>query len=174
MKLGGFDFGDRSTWNKSWDSTEKKRIDLREDEINFISLEIAPVFGCSPEIAIESVLKMVRLAAIKDRNGDGMSQEYRRSVLTDLGIHVQDNKKLARCWNVVEEAGFIYTKQNFVFNSSRGGRATSYGVGPRMLGRTSSITKKDLEIVPDWMVQEIAIPDWYDWLQNEPEPLLVK
>jgi hypothetical protein len=160
MTAGGFDFGDPSTWAKCWEGTERGRrftFVPTEEEILLISHEIAPVFGCDANRAIETVIRMVTLAAIKDRRGDGMSREYRRALLSDQGIHCQENVKLARCWKVVEDAGFIYLKTKHIFSPQRPGegRANAYAVGKRVRERVYKVRPEDRPVLPEWLKEAI-------------------
>jgi hypothetical protein len=155
MKKAGFYFGDPATWTRCWSGTESASTwftadDLTEEDRVVIATRIAPIMVCPENTAVEAVVKMVALVAMKDRQGHGMSREYRRALLTDLGISCQENSKLARCWDVVEEAGFIYTKHGHVFTPERDGRARAYAVGRRVAER---IHREQLEKakLPDWL-----------------------
>jgi len=160
MDKAGFVFGDLSTWKTCWNGSESKpwfNASLLTDEDRAVIAErIAPIMNCTPETAIEIVVKMVQLASIKDRHGDGMSREYRRAVLLDEGIACQENSKLARCWGVVEQYGFIYKKQDHFFSKDRKGRARAYAAGRRVVER---IQREKLE--------KVLMPDWLKDVQDE-------
>lgn len=190
MKQAGFDFGNPATWSRCWEGSSSPAgnnfftpADLTEEDLDIVATEIAPVFVCPVDVAAEAVAKMVRLAHVKDRNGDGMSQEYRRAVLHDEGIYCQENSKLAACWRVVEDAGFIYTKCGHVFNKERPGegRAIMYAVGSRVRKRFIT-SPTSMNRLPEWLVhlllQDVSPPpqedagdqwqtpinpDWFRW-----------
>ena len=93
---------------------------------------------------------------------------YRRALLRDMGINCQENAKLARCWNVVEEAGFIYCKQHHVFSPDRKGegRARLYAVGPRALGKIKADSSPESVPLPDWLQE--AVSQWYGAANDSP------
>lgn len=173
MRHAGFVFGDPTTWDRCWEGSSSPAARnsfsaelLTEEELDLIANEIAPVFVCPSDVAVEAVVKMVRLSHLKDRNGDGMSREYRRAVLTDLGISCQENTKLAACWNVVEQAGFIYTRCNHIFTKDRGGdgRARTYAVGPRVRERVVGSIDAEIGQLPDWLLEvlhQAPLSPWY-------------
>jgi hypothetical protein len=163
MTCIGFNFGDPTTWTRCLDGTDSPnslRFTFTKDEKRLIATEIAPVFVCPVDIAVEAVTRMVRLAAMKARRGAGMSREYRRALLTDLGINAQENTKLARCWDVVAQAGFIELSQKGFFrrDGSAKGKANTYVVGSRMKDR----------VYPNW--HQAALPPWLNELDGTSPP----
>ena len=179
----GFNFGDPTTWNTCLDGTEGRNninFTFTDLEMRLITNDIAPVFVCPADTAVEAVIKMVKLAAIKSRQGNGMSREYRRAVLTDLGINVQENSKLARCWEVVEQAGFIKLSQKGVFKAdgSGKGKANLYVVGSRVRDRV--YPNREKTVLPEWLQgiewmaepcrdqpdTQAPDPEWAEWARR--------
>lgn len=187
MAEAGFEFGDPDSWRNCWQGMERKKLlfSPNDEDIEIIINHIAPVFGCDAETAIDAVLKMVLFATIKDAAGDGMGRDYRRALLIDCGIRCQENNKLARCWSIVEEAGFIYTKQQHCFDTDRPGegRARGYAPGPRVREAVYHQRQKEgfptdgwlADLAWDWMetggetIDVVndgpADPDWSDWTE---------
>ena len=172
MQQAGLIFGDPTTWERCWEENSPTSPGnsfsaelLTDDERDLIANEIAPVFLCPVDVAVEAVVKMVRLAHVKDRNGDGMSREYRRAVLADLGISCQDNRKLTACWDVVEQTGFIFTKCNHIFRKDRmgEGRARMYAVGPQVRDRFVGSVDSSSVRWPDWLIEVLHQDELSPW-----------
>jgi hypothetical protein len=162
MSVLGFNFGDKRTWS----DISAKKVDFAFDDsdIELINAAIVPVFQCSEDTAKDAVEQVIRVVATKARHGDGLSREYRRALLTDNGISCQENSKLARCWDILVDTGFLRLTQAGVFRRGhRDGKANSYAIGPRLISRVYGF---EPAVLPLWlseaMTQDGQAKNWID------------
>jgi len=162
MNRIGFCFGDPETWDQRWDKelSDSHRIhfseeNLTEDDLNIINESFAELLNCSPQVAIDTIIKIIRIVRMKARSGDGIAQEYRRAILIDMGIKCKRNGKLAGVWDELCDAGFIYESQKPIFHQDRRGqgRARGYGIGKRV----SDYFRKEMDKLP-----KVEMPVWLD------------
>jgi len=152
-----FNFGDPDTWDNCQNGNLTNFDDIRftsanfsEDDLDLIATQIAGVFKV--RVAAPAVAHVIERVRHFEVRGDGISRELRRDLLTECGVKCQENEKLAECWNVMVEVGFISIRSFHNFNSSfpGKGRARTYAVGRRV--REYFINTHYHEIVfPEWL-----------------------
>jgi hypothetical protein len=169
MAYLGFEFGNRSTWDRRADFKRYSFI-LTAKEIGLINQELVPALNCELDTALQLLPVVVRIVAVKAKSGQGISREYRRAILVDHGISCQENSTLAKCWRLFEEMGFIECVElgTFLPNGVGLGKANRYRVGSRLWDR---IYPGKAITLPAWLSEQmIDAGEKQDWIvdrQNE-------